>query len=681
LERAYLGVYLGIRRATRTQFATPPRHYDVHMCGIVGIFNRGGRPVDPEWLAELRDSMIHRGPDDDGLWLREPQRDVGFGHRRLAIVDLTAAGHQPMRNEDGTVVVTFNGEIYNHGLLREELERRGHVLRSRCDAEVLVHLYEEHGPDMVHRLVGMFAFAIWDERRELLLLARDRLGIKPLYFLDDGKRLAFASEIKALLPLARRRQIDPIALAHYLTFVAVPPPRTLFSGIQKLAPAETLVVTGNGPEAPRRYWDPLVDRMRVDFDEFDWEEELRFRLERSIDRRMMSDVPVGVFLSGGVDSSTNVALMSRLVQHRVNTFSIGFRDTERFNEFQWARRVAQRFNTDHHEVVIDADDLWRFMPDLVFHQDEPIADPVCVPLYYVAKLAKDNGVTVVHVGEGADELFSGYPTYVQAHSIATGHWRQFRRLPGPLRTAAAQVLQQFLAKRPAFEVHREAIRRGAQSDGRLWWGGAVAFYELGLDRIATPELRRSLDGLQPRQVVAAIAGDARKAGASNELDELIYQDLRLRLPELLLMRVDKLTMANAVEARVPFLDHEVVELAMSIPAGEKIREGVGKHVLKRAVSDLLPADLIWRPKQGFGTPVSDWFRGPLANELSRRLETSEIHELGYLERTYVRELVQQHRSGRADRSFQLWNLLNLAVWYDRWIALDPAAGREPAAAT
>jgi asparagine synthase (glutamine-hydrolysing) len=397
---------------------------------------------------------------------------------------------------------------------------------------------------------------------------------------------------------------------------------------------------------------------------------------------MMSDVPVGVFLSGGVDSSTNVALMSRLVDHPINTFSIGFRDAERFNEFQWARRIAERFNTNHHEVLIDADDLWRFMPDLVFHQDEPIADPVCVPLYYVAKLAKDNGVTVVHVGEGADELFSGYPTYVQAHTVATGHWQRFRRLPAPVRVLTARAGERLLANRPGFEIHREALRRGAQANGRLWWGGAIAFYELGFDRIATSDLRRTLDGLQPQQVVAEIAADAHRAGSASELDELIYQDLRVRLPELLLMRVDKLTMANAVEARVPFLDHEVVELAMAMPDSEKIRDGTGKHVLKRAVSDLLPPDLIWRPKQGFGTPVSDWFRGPLADDLSAQLESSEIHELGYLDRDQLREIVQLHRSGRAERSFQLWNLLNLAVWYDHWIAGKPAQEqeREPAPA-
>jgi len=311
------------------------------------MYRRDGRSVDREELARLRDTMVHRGPDDDGLWLREPVADVGFGHRRLSIVDLTEHGHQPMFNEDGSVAVTFNGEIYNHEALRAELEQRGHRFSSRCDTEVLVHLYEEYGPDMVHRLVGMFAFAVWDEDRQQVFLARDRLGIKPLYFLDDGRTFAFASEIKALLPLLPRRELDPGALIEYLTFVAVPPPRTLFAGVSKLAPAETMVITRKGPQPAHRYWDPIANRVQLDVDPVDWEAELRFRLERSIDRRMMSDVPVGVFLSGGVDSSTNVALMSQLIDDPVNTFSIGFAGDSEFNEFDWARRIAEQFGTRH----------------------------------------------------------------------------------------------------------------------------------------------------------------------------------------------------------------------------------------------------------------------------------------------------------------------------------------------
>jgi asparagine synthase (glutamine-hydrolysing) len=645
------------------------------VCGINGIYARDGRELEPGLVAELRDTMRHRGPDDEGLW-QSPDGRVVLGHRRLAIVDLSPLGKNPMPNEDGSVQVTFNGEIYNHAALRRELEARGHTFRTdHCDTEVLVHLWEEHGPDMVHRLVGMFAFAIWDANRRQLFVARDRLGIKPLYFTDDGRRFAFASEIKALLPLLPRREIDPVALSHYLTFVAVPPPRTLFAGVSKLAPGTSLLIDDDGPRRPVRYWDPLEHRVRFDGGIEDWEAEIRFRLERSIDRRMMSDVPVGVFLSGGVDSSTNVALMSRLIDEPVNTFSIGFHGAEQFNEFTWARRVAEQFGTNHHEVMIDSDALWRFMPDLVYHQDEPIADPVCVPLYFVAKLAKDNGVTVVHVGEGADELFAGYPTYVQAHGMATNQWPRLRSLPRPLRQVLAAAGSAALRVKPDREVHVEALRRAAQRDSHLWWGGAVAFYEMGFDRVTTDVLRRELNGDSPRDVVRQIADDADRFGAADELDRLIYQDLRLRLPELLLMRVDKLTMANSVEARVPFLDHELVELAMSVPVDEKIRGGVGKHVLKRAVSDLLPDDILWRPKQGFGTPVSQWFRGELGAQLERRLADTALNDLGYLDPAAVRETLDLHRSGRAERSFQLWNLLNLAEWFDHWIA-----GREPVAA-
>jgi asparagine synthase (glutamine-hydrolysing) len=637
------------------------------MCGILGIYSRSGPIIEDRRVLAMRDAMIHRGPDDAGLWRRPERGDVVLAHRRLSIIDLSEAGRAPMANEDGSVIVTFNGEIYNHEQLRAELERRGHRFRSHCDTEVLVHLYEEYGTAMVERLVGMFAFAIWDERTESLFLARDRLGIKPLYWVDDGERFACASEIKALLPLMARRELDMTALAHYLTFVAVPPPRTLFAGISKLAPATAMIVSRQGPLPPQRFWDPIANRADFDGEEIDWMEEVRFRVERSIDRRMMSDVPVGVFLSGGVDSSTNVALMSRLTEQPVNTFSIGFHGTEEHNEFEWARQIADRYATNHHEMKIDAEDLWRFMPGLVHHQDEPIADPVCVPLYFVAKLAKDNGVTVVHVGEGSDELFAGYPTYVQSHDIHA-HWHRFRRLPAPLRSLVATTGATVLGTRPGYELHAEALRRGGQRDGHLWWGGAVAFYERALERVTTNDFRAALDGERPRDIIEAIAQDAARAGARDDLDRLIYQDLRLRLPELLLMRVDKLTMASAVEARVPFLDHELVELAMAIPASEKIQDGIGKHVLKRAVSDLLPAEIVWRPKQGFGTPVSQWFRGELGVALEQKLTSSPLNELGVLDRGAVGDLLALHRSGRADRSFQLWNVLNLAFWFEHWIS-------------
>ena len=399
------------------------------MCGIVGVWHRDGRPVDTALLERQRDAMRHRGPDDEGTWIA-PAGDVGLGHRRLAIVDLSAAGRQPMGNEDGSVLVTYNGEIYNHEALRAELD--GAAIASARAATPRCWSTSRRSTGRTWSTASSACSRSRSATRPptRVFVARDRLGIKPLYWLDDGRTFACASEIKALLPLLARREVDEVALRHYLTFVAVPPPRTLFAGVSKLAPASTLLIGRDGPQAPRRYWDPLAARADYDGTAIDWAAELRFRLERSIDRRMMSDVPVGVFLSGGVDSSTNVALMSRLVDHPIDTFSIGFDGADRYNEFAWARRVAEQFGTDHHEVSIGPDDLWGFLPDLVHHQDEPIADPVCVPLHFVARLAKQHGVTVVHVGEGADELLAGYPTYVQALAMEQGPWRRFRQLPG-----------------------------------------------------------------------------------------------------------------------------------------------------------------------------------------------------------------------------------------------------------
>ena len=623
-------------------------------------------------VAAMRDTMRHRGPDDEGLWA-SPDGQRGLGHRRLAIVDLSPAGRAPMANEDGSVQVTFNGEIYNHVELREQLGAPGPPVPLGVRHRGARAPVGGARGRMVDHLIGMFAFVIWDARR-------DRPSSRATG--SASSRCTGSMTVGGSASRRRSRRCSaccpaassiPIALSHYLTFVAVPAPRTLFRGVSKLARRRACSCTPTVAARRDRYWDPLEHRARCDGDTLDWEAELRFRLERSVQRRMMSDVPVGVFLSGGVDSSTNVALMTRLDDGPVKSFSIGFSDAEDYNEFTWARRVAEQFGTDHHEMTIDQQALWYFLPTLVHHQDEPIADPVCVPLYFVAELAKENGVTVVHVGEGADEIFAGYPTYVQADRLQGRPWEHLRALPGPAAIRPGRRSAGMLPALPSRQIDVEALGRAAQRDSRLWWGGAVAFYEQALTQIATPELLRQIDGgPAPRDVVAGYAADAERLGAVDELDQLIYQDLRLRLPELLLMRVDKLTMAHAIEARVPFLDHQLVEFAMSVPRDEKIRDGVGKHVFKRAVSDLLPHDLIWRPKQGFGAPVSQWFRGTLGARLEAKLAGSALDDLGLIDAAQVSSILRLHRSGRADRSFQLWNVLNLMEWTEHWIA-----GRAP----
>src|SRR5262245_52047642 len=376
----------------------------------------------------MRETLIHRGPDDAGIYL-SPDRRVGLAHRRLSIIDLSPAGRQPMSNEDGTVWITFNGEIYNHLPLRKELEAKGHLYQSRTDTETILHLYEEEGAECVRRIEGDFAFAIWDSRRRELLLARDRLGVKPLYFAVLPGAFLFGSEIKAILAHPRMtRRVDRAALYHYLTFVAAPAPRTLFQGVHKLPPATRLTVEAEGQIRTETYWDPLAvpaDPVAVEGDAEACAARIRDLLGSAIEARMMSDVPFGVFLSGGLDSSANVALMSRLMDRPVRTFSVGFKDHPSYNEFEYARQVARLFKTEHHEVEIGWSDLLEAMPGVVFHQDEPIADWVCVPLHFVSALARSTGTTVIQVGEGSDEQFFGYEGYRRAY---VEHLRAFERL-------------------------------------------------------------------------------------------------------------------------------------------------------------------------------------------------------------------------------------------------------------
>jgi asparagine synthase (glutamine-hydrolysing) len=643
------------------------------VCGITGIFEfgPGDRRVDERVVVRMRDTMTHRGPDDAGVYLA-PDRRVGLGHRRLSIVDLSAAGRQPMSNEDGTVWIVFNGEIYNHADLRPALEARGHVYRSRTDTETLVHLYEEEGPDFLHRLEGMFALAIWDGRRRELLLARDRLGVKPLYYAILPGAIVFGSEIKAILADPRvSRRVDRAALYHYLTFVAAPAPRTLFQGIHKLPPATRLVIDGRGGWRSETWWDPfdapLEPGARYDDPGF-CAARIRELLEKAIAKRMMSDVPFGVFLSGGLDSSANVALMARLMDRPVRTFSVGFRDHPSYNEFQYAREVAARFGTEHREVEIGWRDLLDAVPAMVFHQDEPIADWVCVPLHYVSRLARDSGTVVIQVGEGSDEIFFGYPGYLQAFRDQARWYAALRRLPRAARRAAyagARGLAGLLRR----GGDRLELLRAAAADETPFWGGILAWSEADKRRLLSAAARARIDGLNSHDIVAGL--DRRALERCREADfgqRMIYLELKNRLAELLLMRVDKITMASSVEARVPFLDHHLVEFALRIPTRLKIEGGRTKALLKRAMEGVLPDRILHRPKQGFGAPVSEWLRGDLDRPLRSAVLDSRLQEEDLFDYGLVRRLFDEHRAGRRDHGWRLWTLYNLSRWYDAWIA-------------
>jgi asparagine synthase (glutamine-hydrolysing) len=631
------------------------------MCGIAGTlsFDPAAFRVTDDLVTRMRDSIAHRGPDGAATWVADDGR-IGLGFRRLAIIDLSDAAMQPMPNEDGSVRIVFNGEIYNHAEIRPELERLGHVFRTdHADTEVLVHGFEEWGIDVVHRLRGMFAFAAWDERTRELWLVRDRIGIKPLYWSMHHGRLSFASEIKALLQDPQQeRAVDEESLYHYLSFLTTPAPQTLFRGIRKLAGGTWLRVSENGEVREERYWDAWDEVEPLDGVSDD---EIAARvldeLRTSVQLRKLSDVPVGVFLSGGIDSSTNAALFSEGETRPIKTFSIGYEgDYSTYtNEFDYARRMAKLVGAEHHERRLTQDDLLDFLPEMVRLQDEPIADPVCVPVYYVSKLARDNGVVVAQVGEGADELFWGYPSWKTLLGL-----QRYDDLPVPRVLKRAGVsLATAAGKGHRREV--EFLRRGSLGQP-IFWSGAESFTEAQKQSLLSPRLRRELAGLTSWDAIEPIRRrfDA-KAWEASPLNWMSYVDLNLRLPELLLMRVDKMSMGVGLEGRVPFLDHRFVGLALSIPQKAKTNGGTLKYILKKAVRGVIPDELIDRPKQGFGVPVYEWLFDRLGDVARKELDEF-TQKTDLLDRGAVLRLVD------AKPGAEVWYLLNLALWWKEYVA-------------
>jgi asparagine synthase (glutamine-hydrolysing) len=628
------------------------------MCGINGTIAFEGR-VDGDVVTRMRDALAHRGPDGAATWVSDDAR-VGLAFRRLAIIDLAETAMQPMPNEDGNVRVVFNGEIYNHAEIRAELQRLGHEFRTdHSDTEAIVHGFEEWGIDVLQRLRGMFAIGIWDARKRELWLARDRIGIKPLYWSLHHGRLSFASEIKALLEDPQQeRAVDEEQLYHYLSFLTTPAPQTLFRGIRKLPGGTWLRVGASGDVREQRWWDvwdgvePLTD---VSEDEI--AARLLDELRTSVQLRKLSDRPVGVFLSGGIDSSTNAALFSEGEGAPVKTFSIGYEgDYSTYtNEFDYARQMAELVGADHHERRLTIDDALDFLPQMVRLQDEPIADPVCIPVYFVSKLARDNGVVVAQVGEGSDELFWGYPSWKTLLNL-----QRYDDMPVPRAIKHAGVaLAGALGKGQRREV--EYLRRGAEGLP-IFWGGAESFTEAQKRALLSPRLRKQLDGLTSWDALAPI----RKrfddgAWEQSHLAWMSFIDLNMRLPELLLMRVDKMSMGVSLEGRVPFLDHKFVELAMSIPEKSKTNGGTLKHILKKAVRGVIPDELIDRPKQGFGVPVYEWFFDRLGDEARRELD-SFTRETDFLDRTEVMRYIDEKRGP------EVWYLLNFALWWKEYVA-------------
>jgi asparagine synthase (glutamine-hydrolysing) len=669
------------------------------MCGIAGFFKyTGDRPVPSAAdLEQMTAILAHRGPDGAGIWL-DREDGVGLGNRRLAIVARGPAGAQPMASPNGNVRITFNGEIYNHRALRRELEARGRIFRTLSDTEAVIHAYEEWGADCFGHLIGMWAVAIWDARQKRLLLSRDRLGIKPLYYHESSGQIVFASEIKALLLHANVDvDIDLHALSLYLTHMVAPPPHTLFRSIRKLPPAHILEVRPGAHPRTWSYWDSLdtdnelvyaAAKLRADRVEAFAVDSVRHLLDQSVRRRMMSEVPVGVFLSGGVDSSSVAALTRRHVPGRLSAFSVGYDEPGYTSDLPAARRVARLLDLDLHEVVLAEEDLIASSDDVLYHLDEPNACWVSTPIFALSREARRSDVPVVLNGEGSDEIFGGYEGYLRATHLAA-------LAANPLWSAFAPLMQGVL--RPLFDA---AERLGGRARGtrddleRLARGGppfiglqialtermkrqVLAFQEhgpsaVGVAEIATEHIARALAGYP---LIGPIQGPERL----DALRWIAYLELQNRLPEMLLTRLDKMTMAHGVEGRVPFLDHQLVEFAMALPGSLRMRGGVAKYLLKRAAEAWLPRDVVYQSKSSFGAPVAIWMRGRLGRFVEAQLRESALVRGGIFDGAAVDRLLAAHRAGAANNAQPIWALYCAARWYDLLVVPRRRVGLTPAA--
>ena len=630
------------------------------MCGIAGRVNfRSGAPVDAARVGAMCDLIAHRGPDGHGVHCHGP---VGFGHRRLAIIDLSPLGRQPMQTDDGQILITFNGEIYNFQDLRHTLEQRGHVFRSHSDTEVILAAYREYGDACVERLAGMFAFAIWDAPRRRLLIARDRLGKKPLHYRLDDDGIAFASEPKAFLAEPGfEPRVDLQAISDYLSLQYVPSPASAFAGIHKLPPAHTLVVE-DGAVNVRQYWRLSYARQQAAISDAEALDALSEQLRAAVRRRLVSDVPLGAFLSGGIDSGLVVSFMAECVDTPVRTFSIGFEEAA-YNELPAARLVADRYGTRHEEFVVRprAADL---LPQLVWHYGEPYADSSALPTYVLSALTRRH-VTVALNGDAGDENFAGYDRYrAMALAARTDH------LPRAARLAAAAASRAAAALVPHAKVQRLTRFGRHLADTPLHrYAAWILHFEPGLKhRLCTPEFRAATEDRGHAYLEAAFAA----SDATTLVERTMDLDVHTYLPEDLLVKVDIATMAHGLEGRSPFLDHELMQFAASLPAHLKLRGAEQKFLLRRLAERRLPPTLLTLPKKGFGVPIDRWFSENLRETLRDALFDGRLAARGYFDMRVVQQLFDEHQSGRVAWHLQLWNLLMLELWHRMFIDQRPA---------
>src|SRR6516162_8067899 len=623
-----------------------------YMCGICGIVNfNATEPVDPSLIERMTSAQSHRGPDDHGYFV---DGNVGLGHRRLSIIDLSG-GKQPIFNEDGSVVVVFNGEIYNYADLTDSLISKGHQFRTRSDTETIVHAYEEYGDECMRDFRGMFAFAVWDRRRKRLLLVRDRLGIKPVYYYTGKDFVAFASEIKSLLQHpAVPREVDSESVDLYLTLRYVPGPRTMFRNIFKLQPGHWLTADENGIRTGM-YWDLNYDsRREIDLEEF------QHLLEEAVRLRLISEVPLGVFLSGGLDSTAMLAMMTKINKgERVKTFSVGYEtgdnldaEIEEANEFTFAREAAAHFGAEHHEFRMTARDFQNAIPMMVSHLDEPMADPTCIPLYFISKLAR-NYITVVLSGEGADETMAGYTLYRKILAL-----ERLRKGIGPLAFAFPAI-----ASLPLGDRVRAYLRRA---------GTSVEGHYRGMVKGLSLEARLALSSedrvrLCESRMDELFGGYFSRASGASVLNRMLYVDTKVWLPEDLLLKADKMTMATAVELRVPFLDHKLVEYLAASPDTAKVRGNQGKWILRRTVGNAVPLSILNRTKKGFPMPAAAWFRTDLREFVRDSLLGHGAACGDYFNPQAIKEIVARQEEGKISGFQEVWSLIVFEYWHKYFI--------------
>jgi len=599
--------------------------------------------------------MVHRGPDDEGYYF---DKNVALGMRRLSIIDLVT-GHQPIANEDKSVWVVYNGEIYNFPELREELIQKGHTFATQSDTEIIVHLYEEEGEDFILRLNGMFAVALWDKRSNTLFLARDRLGIKPLHYWQSDNVLVFSSEIKSILEAGYPRELDFEGMSRFFTFEYIPAPQTIFKGIKKLLPGHLMVVSGSMVQI-KQYWDIKQGSEGSVKDEREIEAEIYDRLKESVKKRLISDVPLGVFLSGGMDSSSITALMSEVAPKRIKTFSIGFKE-ETFNELGYAKIVADRFQTDHEEFVVESNFVRDLVPKLIEYLDEPLADASVIPTYVISNLARKY-VTVALAGEGGDELFAGYDTY-KAYQVA----RYYRRVPKLLRDGLVKNIVKILPaskKRLSFEFKAKKFISGIDYPPEIanfiWWG---AYGPEERKRLFAADILEKLN----EDPFGPIHFHLENCSADDTVSRIGYLDLKLYLQDDLLVKTDRMSMANSLEIRVPFLDHTFVEYARTIPSSLKLKGLTTKHILKKAMAPYLPAEILTRKKIGFDIPLGGWIRNELKDFVLDVLSSDNLNKHKFFNQAAIEKILKEHLQGAHNHRQLLWPLVIFQFWYNHYM--------------